>query len=214
MDGILNSWLDFLTQLNLRETVETLLDQVYREENVLPPRAEVLSLFKLINPQDVRVVIIGQDPYHTPGVANGIAFATKNSKTPPSLKNIFKELQNDLGIVRTDNDLSDWVRQGVLLINSVFTVRAGEPNSHQHVGWQAIVQKILSGLNEMNSEIIYCLWGNNAKYLYNNLEVRNKNCIISAHPSPFSYARGFAGSTPFSKINKMLRMIGGQEIKW
>ncbi len=163
------------------------------------------------------MIIIGQDPYHGPNQDNGIAFSVSNSvKMPPSLKNIFKELKYDLNIDNfKNNDLSNWVRQGVFLINYCLTVEKGNPNSHKDLGWDKVILKILNKINEINRDIIYCLWGNYAKKLYNSLVYKDKAKIIySAHPSTFSFKKGFEKSKPFSKINSMLKNSNKKIINW
>ncbi|WP_338983563.1 uracil-DNA glycosylase [Spiroplasma endosymbiont of Othius punctulatus] len=178
-----------------------------------PTSNDLLTIFKLSKPEDVKVVIIGQDPYHNVGQANGIAFSVNNGiKTPPSLKNIFKELKDDLGIDHFDNnDLSNWVRQGVFLINTIWTVEPHKPNSHKELGWEKITISILEKLNKSNPNIVYCLWGNSSQKVFDKLEFKTNNVIKSHHPSPLSY-RGFKGSKPFSKINSLLAEIGENPI--
>lgn len=131
------NWIELFSEIKVLEKIESLINNIYQEENIFPPKELIFNLFNLIEPQNVKVMILGQDPYHTPGVANGIAFSSNEVKTPPSLKNIFKELKNDLGISRSNNDLTDLVQQGVFLINPIWTVKKGEPNSHKNHGWIA-----------------------------------------------------------------------------
>jgi uracil-DNA glycosylase len=210
-----NEWIELFSRIGVIEKIDDLIKEAYSKEDTLPPLEKIFTLFNSIEPTKVKVIIIGQDPYHTPGVANGIAFSSDQTKTPPSLKNIYKELKNDLGVERTTNSLIDWVEQGVFLINPIWTVKKGEPNSHKSLGWQEISCKIIDELLKMNPKIIFCLWGNGAKYLYNNLVFKSENVISSAHPSPFSYYRGFENSKPFSKINKIISEQSlGNEIKW
>lgn len=182
---------------------------------IYPKNESVFKALTLTSLEDIKVVILGQDPYHGPGQANGLAFSVNEGvPLPPSLKNIFKELQSDLGgELRTNGDLSDWARQGVLLLNSSLTVIEGKPNSMAAL-WEPVTDEIISRLDERVSPVVFVLWGNNArkkKCLIKN----NKDFIIeSAHPSPLSANRGFFGTKPFSKINEILRSNGIKPINW
>ncbi|ATQ35402.1 uracil-DNA glycosylase [Mesoplasma entomophilum] len=210
-------WNNFLANNNLLKKIEELINKAYKtKETIYPSKEDCLRLFNLISPKEVKVVIIGQDPYHNPKQANGIAFSASNEiKTPKSLINIFKELDSDLNIKHYDNnDLSGWVEQGVLLINTCWTVIENNPGSHAKLGWQEIVSVILSNLNKNNPNLVYCLWGNYAKRVYENLEFKTSNVISSAHPSPFSYLKGFKESKPFSKINAILLNNDLEPIDW
>ncbi|ATZ17854.1 uracil-DNA glycosylase [Mesoplasma melaleucae] len=210
-------WKEFLSNNALNEKIDQTINLAYTQTDVVYPKKEdCLRLFDLINPQDVKVVIIGQDPYHNPKQANGIAFSASNEiKTPKSLINIFKELDSDLNINHyQNNDLSGWVKQGVLLINTCWTVIENNPGSHAKLGWQAIVSDILNTLNKSNPNIVYCLWGNYAKGIYENLEYKTNNVISSAHPSPFSYLKSFKDTKPFSKINAILLNNKLSPIDW
>ncbi|WP_370456485.1 uracil-DNA glycosylase [Spiroplasma sp. BIUS-1] len=217
MKELSKEWLELFEKENIYKDIESILKKIKNYENIYPPKEDIFRVFKLINPKDIKVIIIGQDPYHGPNQANGIAFSVSNEvKAPPSLKNIFKELKNDLDIDHfKNNDLSNWVRQGVFLINSCLTVEKGEPNSHKNFGWDVVVTKILNEINKNNKDIIYCLWGNYAKKIYNSFVYKeNEKVIFSAHPSPFSFKRGFENSKPFSKINEMLKNINQDVINW
>ncbi|WP_422398151.1 uracil-DNA glycosylase [Spiroplasma endosymbiont of Diplazon laetatorius] len=217
MKDLSKEWLELFDQENIYEDIESIFSKINNLKNVYPPKEDIFRVFKLIKPSEIKVVIIGQDPYHGEKQANGIAFSVSNQvKTPPSLKNIFKELKNDLGIDHTkNNDLSGWVDQGVFLINSCLTVEKANPNSHKDLGWDKVIIKILNCLNKINKDIIYCLWGNYAKKIYNSLVYKNEQRIIfSAHPSPFSFKNGFEDSKFFSKINLMLKSTNKKEIDW
>ncbi|ATZ20778.1 uracil-DNA glycosylase [Mesoplasma coleopterae] len=212
-----SKWNSLLTNKNLSKRIEELLNKAYEtKKTIYPLREDCLRLFDLISPKEVKVVIIGQDPYHNPKQANGIAFSANNEiKTPKSLINIFKELDSDLNIKHYDNnDLSGWVKQGVLLINTCWTVIENNPGSHAKLGWQEIVSDILSNLNKNNPNLVYCLWGNYAKGVYEKLEFKTSNVISSAHPSPFSYLKGFKETKPFSKINAILLNNDLEPIDW
>jgi len=187
----------------------------YQNKTIFPPAKEVFKAFRMTSYKDTRVVILGQDPYHGVGEANGMCFSVnRNIKMPPSLKNIFKELYDDLGITRTDSDLSDWAKSGVLLLNSVLTVEKDKPASHKWIGWEEFTDNVIKKLNEKAEPIVFILWGNfakgKAKYITN-----SKHLIISsAHPSPFSVYQGFFGSKPFSKTNEFLKKNNLKEIEW
>ena len=164
----------------------------------------------------VKVVILGQDPYHGPNQAHGLSFSVKPEvQTPPSLKNIFKELNTDLNCFIPNNGfLESWAMQGVLLLNTVLTVRANCPNSHKGIGWETFTNKIISSLNERHEPIVFILWGSNAQKK-EELITNPKHFIIkSAHPSPLSAHRGFFGSKPFSKTNDFLNSINEKPINW
>lgn len=186
----------------------------YQKKIVYPKREMIFNALKGIEFENIKVVIIGQDPYHGEGEAHGLAFSVENSKTPHSLQNIFKELKMDLNVDRTNGNLEDWVKQGVLLLNSVLTVVKDQPKSHCRIGWEQFTDKIIQLLNERKEGIVFVLWGNDArekkKYITNPVHY----IIESAHPSPFSYYRGFKGSKPFSKINKFLIKCHKNRINW
>ncbi len=191
------------------------INDVYNKEIAYPPKKDILRALKLTDYDDVKVVILGQDPYHGVGEANGLSFSVNNGiKFPPSLKNIFKELYDDLGIVRENSDLSDWAKKGVLLLNSVLTVKKDMPLSHSKIGWQTFTDTIIKKINEKKEPVVFILWGNYAKskkYLITN----SRHLIIeSAHPSPFSVNYGFFGSKPFSRTNDFLKKNKIDPIDW
>ena len=163
--------------------------------------------------ENVKVVILGQDPYHGAGQANGLAFSVdRGVALPPSLQNIFKELQNDLGgELRTNGDLSDWARQGVLLLNTSLSVVEGQPNSMSDI-WVSYTDRLISDIDEYKRNIIFVLWGANARR--KKALIKNNYVVESAHPSPLSAYRGFFGSKPFSKINSILTQCGSKPIVW
>lgn len=184
-------------------------------KTIYPNEDEVFNALKLTPFEEVRVVIIGQDPYHGKDQAHGLAFSVKEGVTmPPSLRNIFLELNSDLGIIRRNTNLSDWAKQGVLLLNTIFTVEEGKPLSHAKLGWQRFSNKIISLLNEQNRPIIFVLWGNNAIALKDLIDNPIHKVITSSHPSPFSARYSFFGSRPFSTINKFLTKNNFTPINW
>lgn len=177
----------------------------YKTKTIFPPYNNIFDALRFTDYDKVKVVILGQDPYHGTNEAHGLSFSVKKGvKTPPSLQNIFKELYNDLGIKRTNTDLTDWSKQGVLLLNSIMTVEKDKPLSHKDKGWEIFTDNIIKLLNERKDRIVFVLWGNFAKS--KKVLITNPQHIIleSAHPSPLSASRGFFGSKPFSKINSYL----------
>ena len=165
---------------------------------------------------DVKVVILGQDPYHGIGEANGLAFSVNDGvKIPPSLKNIYKELHDDLGIeIPNTGNLESWAKEGVLLLNSVLTVEKDKPASHKNIGWETFTDSIIKKLNERDKPIVFILWGNFAKSKKELITNPKHLVLTSSHPSPFSVNYGFFGSKPFSKTNEFLRKNGIKEIDW
>lgn len=186
--------------------------------SVFPAKENILRAIQSVDLPDVKVVILGQDPYHGAGQAIGLSFAVPNSvfPKPPSLQNVFKEIRADLGIALPEglSDLSGWVAQGVLLLNSVLTVREDEPFSHREKGWEEFTDEVIRALDEREAPVIFLLWGAAAqkkKVLIQNL---HSFFLESPHPSPLSAHRGFLGNRHFSKANAILRKLGRPEIKW
>lgn len=213
-----NDWDIVLKDEYEKEYFKDIKDKVRKEYNsktIFPPANRVFYAFRETPYKDVRVVILGQDPYHGEGEANGLCFSVnKGIKMPPSLKNIYKELYNDLGIERTDTDLSDWAREGVLLLNSVLTVEKDKPASHKFVGWEEFTDSVIRKLNEKEEPVVFILWGNFAKGKIKYITNPKHLVISSSHPSPFSVNYGFFGSRPFSRTNEFLKKNGLKEIKW
>ena len=214
-----NKWDDVLSgefskdyYINLRKF---LIDE-YENKKVYPDMNNIFNALKLTSFEDVKVVILGQDPYHGENQAHGLAFSVnKGIKIPPSLLNIYKELQNDLGCYIPNNGyLVSWAEQGVLLLNTVLTVREGEPNSHKNKGWEIFTDKVISKLNEREDPIIFILWGNNAKEKLKLITNKNHFILTAPHPSPLSASRGFFGCKHFSKVNEILRSLNKKEIDW
>lgn len=187
------------------------VNQAYQVSTIYPAYQNIFRAFELTPFAEVKVVIFGQDPYHN-GQATGLAFSvSSDEKLPASLRNIFQELESDLGIKRTNGDLTDWSKQGVLLLNTALTVEAHQANSHQNLGWSTFIQDVISYLNQRH-DIIYVLWGKQAQKL--KPMIKNGYFIESVHPSPLSAYRGFFGSAPFSKINQILAEKNEQLINW
>lgn len=186
-------------------------------KTIYPPKDNILNAFRLTPFTDTKVVIIGQDPYHGPKQAHGLAFSVqKGVGIPPSLRNIYKELHDDVGFVIPEHgDLTHWAKQGVLLLNTVLTVRAGDAHSHAEKGWEAFTDKAIRLLNE-NSEhpVIFVLWGGPAKRKANLIDAKRHHILTAPHPSPLSAHRGFMGCKHFSKINELLVQDGLKPIDW
>lgn len=186
-----------------------------KETTIYPNKKDLFKALIYTDYDNVKVVILGQDPYHGEGEANGLCFSVnQDKKIPPSLKNIFKELRDDLNIERTNTDLSDWAKQGILLLNTVLTVEKDKPFSHRNIGWEEFTNCIISKLNESKTPIIFVLWGNAARSKKELITNNIHKIIESAHPSPFSYEKGFKGSKPFSKVNNYLKLNNKSEISW
>lgn len=188
----------------------------YKTDTVYPNHEDILKALELTSLEDVKVVILGQDPYHGPGQAHGLSFSVPNGiKTPPSLLNIFKELSTDLNVPRpTQTDLTPWARQGVLLLNTTLTVLAGSPLSHAFLGWETFTDEILKCINDERESVVFILWGAHALKKVKFID-RNKHLVItSPHPSPLSAYRGFLGSKPFSTTNEFLIQKSIKPIDW
>ncbi len=189
--------------------------QEYSTATVYPPKNQIFRAIQLTPFEEVKVVIIGQDPYHNIGQANGLSFSVSESVTaPPSLKNIFKELEDDLQIKRTRKDLEDWAEQGVLLLNATLTVKAHTPNSHKDLGWEKFTNYIIEQISKHREHVVFVLWGAFAQKKEELIDPDKHYVIKSAHPSPFSVHRGFFGSRPFSKINAYLTEHHEKPIEW
>ena len=184
-------------------------------KTIFPPEKNLFRAFDSTSFDKVKVLILGQDPYHKLGQANGLAFSVDAQiRLPPSLKNIYLELQSDLGCPKPKHgNLNSWAKQGVLLLNATLTVEEGKPNSHQHIGWKHLTDKVISRLSERGG-IIFVLWGNEAQKKTALINEKNNYILCAPHPSPLSSYRGFFGSKPFSKINSMLRDLNQEPINW
>ena len=192
------------------------VDAERQAHEVYPPHDEVYSALRLTALDDVRVLILGQDPYHGPGQAHGLAFSVRHgTPIPASLRNIHKELQADLGVPKPrDGSLVPWARHGVLLLNAVLTVRAGEPNSHRDRGWERFTDDVIRAVNAKEERVVFVLWGAYAQKKAALVDGSQHVILESAHPSPLAAKKGFFGSRPFSKANAALRAAGRKEIDW
>ena len=188
----------------------------YDKKTIYPPKDYIFNALKLTSYKDTKVVIVGQDPYHGEHQAHGLSFSVqKGVKLPPSLQNIYKELESDLGIPpRTDGDLTGWAKQGVLMLNAVLTVEKDKAASHRNLGWESMTDYIIKLLNKKDEPVVFILWGNFAKEKAKLITNPNHYIIISPHPSPFSAYSGFFGSKPFSKTNDFLISKKMQPIDW
>ncbi len=214
-----NQWDELLKEewykkyyLDLREK----LIEEYRHFTIFPDKYLLFESLKQVDYKDVKVVILGQDPYHGKGQAHGFSFSVlPGTRIPPSLRNIYKELQDDLGCSIPNNGyLLKWAKQGVLLLNTSLTVREGQANSHKDLGWQILTDRIIEILGNREKEMVFILWGSHAQKKGAFID-RSRHLVLSApHPSPLSAHRGFFGSRPFSQANAYLKAQGKSEIDW
>lgn len=215
----MKNWNTFLKQeakeayfIELMEKV----DVAYRNTVVFPPREEMFSCFTLCPYETVKVVILGQDPYHGVGQAHGLSFSVKPGvKIPPSLRNIYKELEDDIGVLPPNHGyLVSWAKQGVLLMNTGWSVEEGKPASHKKFGWHTFTNRVLEELNDYDQPIVFILWGNHAIQAAKGI-TNPQHCIIQGvHPSPLAARKGFFGSKPFSQANAFLEANGRGQIDW
>ncbi len=198
------------------QELEAFLEQERQQHTIYPAEEDVFSALKLTPYEQVNVLLLGQDPYHNENQAHGLSFSVRPGvKLPPSLRNMYKELQADLGHDIPNNGyLVPWAKQGVLMLNAVLTVRANQPNSHKNKGWEKFTDAIISKVNKKSSPVIFVLWGSYAQKKEKLIDLERHIVIKSAHPSPLSARRGFFGSRPFSTINKALSAAGKPEIDW
>lgn len=214
-----DSWKQILSEQFGSEYFLILKEKLLQEKKqfvVYPPGSQIFSAFNFTPVDKVKVVIIGQDPYHGEGQANGLCFSVSPGiKKPPSLENIFKELHSDLGIpIPASGNLEKWALQGVLLLNASLTVRANAANSHQDFGWHTFTDAVISRLNEHTKGLVFLLWGKFAQGKETLIDTNKHHILKAAHPSPFSAYNGFMGCKHFSKTNEILRSLGKQEIDW
>lgn len=198
------------------QRLRKILKEEYKTQVIYPDQYDIYNALRFTSYKDTKVVIIGQDPYHGPGQAHGLSFSVKPEKAiPPSLQNIYKELQTDVGCyIPNHGYLVEWTKQGVLLLNAVLTVRAGMPNSHKALGWEMFTDKVIETLNQRETPVVFILWGRFAQQKQQLITAKGHLIIKSPHPSPFSANKGFFGSRPFSRTNAFLRKIGSKEIDW
>lgn len=214
-----NDWESYLAKefeqpyyLQLRE----FLREEYQTKTVYPDQFDIFNALHYTSYEETKVVILGQDPYHGQGQAHGLSFSVKPGvTTPPSLQNIYKELQADLGCTIPNHGyLVSWAKQGVLLLNTVLTVRESQPNSHKGIGWETFTDQVIRTLNEREKPVVFILWGKHAQEKRQLITSTHHYILQSPHPSPFSANRGFFGSRPFSRANQYLEQIGSSPINW
>ena len=208
----LQTWFDS----DVAKKLINFVDQQREAETVFPPADSVFNAFRFTSWSETKVVILGQDPYHGAGQAHGLSFSVGQSaeRFPPSLRNIFKELASDLGCpVPTTCNLEPWARQGVLLLNTVLTVRSGEAHAHKNQGWESFTDAVIESLNSHAANVVFVLWGKSAEKKAALIDDRHIK-LVAPHPSPLSAHRGFFGSRPFSTINEMLEGQGLEPIDW
>ena len=208
----MQTWDNFIREEMKKDYFKKIIDFL-RTEEYYPPSKDIFNAFKLTSYKDVKVVILGQDPYHEEGQAHGLAFSVLNNNPPKSLINIFKEIYDDTGRVRRNPNLTDWAMQGVLLLNTTLTCKCHIANSHKDIGWQIFTDEVIKELNKKDEKIVYILWGNYAKSKIPLIDKKHY-IITSAHPSPLSAYNGFFGSKCFSRCNDILIKNGKTPIKW
>jgi uracil-DNA glycosylase len=196
--------------------LKAVIDQRYKETTVYPPKEKIFNAFSLTKYDNLKVVILGQDPYHQAGQAQGLAFSTpENIKNPPSMVNILKEIQSDLGdSACKDGDLTPWAKQGVLLINAILTVEDSKPKSHHKIGWEIFTDNIIKHINDNFENIVFLLWGAPAIAKTKLIDRSRHHILTAPHPSPLSAYRGFFGCKHFSQTNEILKDTGKEPITW
>lgn len=199
-----------------QEALNYIKQQRVAGKTIYPAQSDIFNALKLTPFDNVKVVIIGQDPYHGPNQAHGLAFSVKPGvRKPPSLQNIFKELHDDLGVPTPhDGHLEKWAQQGVLLLNTTLTVEAGKPASHAKIGWERFTDRVIEVLNQHKEGLVFLLWGAHAQRKGQIIDPKRHHVLKAAHPSPFSAERGFFGCKHFSKTNQLLREMDKKEIDW
>ena len=205
---------DIKERHDFKKLQETLEDR-YQNGEAYPPREELYTAFELTPFKEIKVVILGQDPYHGENQAHGLAFSVNDGvKLPPSLRNIYKELDSDTGNVRQSGSLKDWAQEGVLLLNTVLSVDKGEANSHRGLGWETFTDDIIKTISEELEHVVFILWGKPAQAKIKLIDTSKHHIITSVHPSPLSAYRGFFGSKPFTETNQYLESKGIRPIDW
>lgn len=219
MVNIGNEWDELLAdefKKDYYQRLRAILASEYKKHTIYPNMYDIFNALKYTSYSDVKVVIIGQDPYHGEGQAHGMCFSVRNGvEPPPSLKNIFKEIREETGIEPPQTgELTSWARQGVLLLNAVLTVRAGQANSHRGIGWETFTDRVIELLNEREKPIVFLLWGANAKRKAEKVTNPSHTILTAAHPSPLSAYNGFFGCGHFNRCNEILTQNGEKPIDW
>ncbi|WP_182201504.1 uracil-DNA glycosylase [Paraliobacillus salinarum] len=214
-----NDWSNYLAdefEKDYYQELRSFLKKEYQTETIYPEMNDIYNALHYTSFKKVKVVILGQDPYHGPNQAHGLSFSVKPEvNVPPSLRNIYKELHDDLGCaIPNHGNLVRWAEQGVLLLNNVLTVRAGQAHSHRGMGWEQFTDRVIEVLNQKETPIVYILWGAAAQKKRKIIDTAKHFIVQSTHPSPLSAYRGFFGSKPFSKTNELLKQNDIEEIDW
>lgn len=208
-------WLNVEFEKEYYLSLSQFLEQEYSNKTIYPPREKIFAALDNTPPDEIKVVIIGQDPYHQKNQANGLAFSVENDvPLPPSLKNIFQELKMDVGVINYKSDLLSWAKQGVLLLNTVLTVEEGKADAHKNKGWEKFTDAIIKQISENRKGIIFLLWGSKAIKKKNLIDSDVHYILEAPHPSPLSSYRGFFGCKHFSKSNNILKKMGKKPINW
>ena len=214
------SWTDVLADEKQKPYFKSIFEYLAKRTNkgktIYPPKEEIFNALKLTPFTDIKIVIIGQDPYHGPNQAHGLAFSVKEGiQTPPSLRNIYKELNTDLGLeIPESGCLESWAKQGVLLLNTSLTVERGQPQSHSHIGWQEFSDHIIQTINQHPEPVVFLLWGAHAQRKRDLIDESKHKILTAPHPSPFSAHKGFMGCKHFSLANQFLEQVGRKPIDW
>tara|TARA_B100000963_G_scaffold74149_1_gene62276 strand:+ start:52 stop:720 length:669 start_codon:yes stop_codon:yes gene_type:complete len=220
MEKSLESWKEVAAEYGLKEILKPIRKKIsevsLKNKTIHPSTKDIFRAFELTSFKNVRIIILGQDPYHGPNQANGLAFSVNSEvRFPPSLLNIFKEYSADLNLpIPTDGNLSAWAERGVLLLNSILTVESGSPGSHKDFGWEEFTNQIIKALSDKKTNLVFILWGAYAQSKKIFIDSSKHLIITTPHPSPLSAHRGFFGSKPFSKTNDYLRKNKSEEIDW
>ncbi|RTE05804.1 uracil-DNA glycosylase [Paenibacillus whitsoniae] len=219
MHHLTNDWASLLQdqwEAPYFQALMAFLEEEYRTQTIFPPRDRLLEALRLTSYADTKVVLLGQDPYHGDGEAHGLSFSVERGiAIPPSLRNMYKELEADIGCpAPAHGNLTSWSQQGVLLLNTVLTVRKDMANSHKGKGWEMFTDAIIRGLNRREQPVVFILWGKGAQAKTRLIDKTRHAVIESVHPSPLSAYRGFFGSKPFSKVNAHLEAMGSPKIEW
>ncbi len=214
------NWQDIIKQEQQKDyykLLQTKLDEEYKTKTIFPPKENIFKAFELTKIDNLKIVIIGQDPYHGANQAQGLAFSTPNDmKNPPSMRNILKEIEDEYNkpSLCSNGDLTPWATQGVLLINNILTVEEANPNSHKKIGWQTFTDNIIKYISGNCKDIVFLLWGAGAIKKQKLIDEKKHHILTSVHPSPLSAYRGFFGCNHFIKTNEILERLGKEQIKW
>lgn len=212
-----NNWQKVLAQERQKNyfiKLTDFLEKAYKNSTIYPEKNKIFYALQLTPPEQCKTLILGQDPYHNPNQAHGLAFSVKTLKIPPSLKNILKELKNSTNITKNKGDLTNWAKEGVLLLNSILTVQKNLPQSHKKIGWQKFTDEIILKLNENKNPIAFLLWGNFAKSKARLIKNPKHLILTAPHPSPLSAHKGFFGCDHFNKTNQFLKLTNQKPINW